>query len=83
MIISSQLNGILGLKSLTKQKKQRYVNDFDKDIRSIVKKLKLFTVGNSNTLLDGPGTIPEIKRAAKKLKNNKACGKDLINNEMI
>ena len=28
-------------------------------------------------------TIPEIKRAAKKLKNNKACGKDLISNEMI
>ena len=56
---------------------------FDKDIRSIVKNLKLFTAGNSNTLLDGPVTIPEIKRAAKKLKNSKACGEDLINNEMI
>ena len=49
----------------------------------MVKNLKLLTAGNSNTLLDGLVTIPEIKRAAKKLKNNKACSKDMINNEMI
>ena len=32
----------------------------------MVKNLKLLTAGNSNTLLDGLVTIPEIKRAAKK-----------------
>ena len=27
--------------------------------------------------------MPEIKRADRKLKSNKACGQDIINNEMI
>ena len=60
-------------KELNKVKKQHYVNDFDNDIRSMVKNLKLFTAGNSNTLLDGPPTIPEIKRAAKKSKRTIKC----------
>ena len=70
-------------KKLNAAKKQVKGDNFDRDIKFIIKSLKLFTAGNDNPLLDGTITIPEIKRAGKKLKNNKACGQDMIRNEMI
>ena len=70
-------------KKLNAAKKQVKGDNFERDIKFIIKSLKLFTAGNDNHLLDGTITIPEIKRAGKKLKNNKACGQDMIRNEMI
>ena len=43
----------------------------------------MFSAGNDNPLLDGAITIPGIKRAGRKLKNNKACGQHMISNEII
>ena len=58
-------------------------DNFNSDIKFIIKSLNLFSAGNDNPLLDKAITIPEIKRAGRKLKNNKACGQDMISNEMI
>ena len=49
-------------------------NNFNSDIKFIIKSLNLFSAGDDNPLLDRAITIPEIKRAGRKLKNNKACG---------
>ena len=65
------------------QKMQIERDNFDSDIKFIIKSLNLFLAGNDNPLLDEAITIPEIKRAGRKLKNNKACGQDMISNEMI
>ena len=64
-------------------KKQVEGDNFDKVIKFIIKSFNLFRAGNDNPLFGGAITIPEIKEAGKKSKNNKACGQDMINNEMI
>ena len=58
-------------------------DNFNSDIKFIIKSRNLFSAGNDNPLLDKAIAIPEIKRAGRKLKNNKACGQDMISNEMI
>ena len=58
-------------------------DNFNSDIKFIIKSLNLFSAGNDNPLLDGAITIPEIKRAGRKLRNNKECGQDMISNEMV
>ena len=78
-----QKNGIPGLRSLIQQKKLVKVDNFNSDNKFIIKSLNLFSTGNDNPLLDGAITILEIKRVGRKLKNNKACGQDMISNEMI
>ena len=78
-----QKNGIPGLRSLIQQKKLVKVDNFNSDNKFIIKSLNLFSTGNDNPLLDGAITILEIKRAGRKLKNKKACGQDMISNEMI
>ena len=70
-------------KELNAAKKLVKGDNFNGDIKFIIKSLNLFSAGNDNPLLDGAITIPEIKRAGRKLKNNKACGQDMISNEMI
>ena len=70
-------------KELNAAKKQVEGDNFDKNIEFVIKSFNLFTAGNDNPLFGGAITIPEIKGAGKKLKNNKACGQDMINNEMI
>ena len=70
-------------RELNTEKKSVGNNEFDKGVKSIIKSLQIFTAGNDNLVLDSPINLSEIKRAAKKLKNNKACGDDLISNEMI
>ena len=70
-------------RELNTEKKSVGNNEFDKGVKSIIKSFQIFTASNDNLLLDSPINLSEIKRAAKKLKNNKACGDDLISNEMI
>ena len=74
-------NGIHGLSLM--QKKQVEGDNFDSDIKFIIKSLNFFSAGNDNPILDGAITIPKIKRAGRKLKKNKACGQGMISNEMI
>ena len=56
-------------------------DSFDKTIQNIITRVKDFTLPNN--LLDGEVLNKEIIKAAKKLKNGKAVGSDIISNEMI
>ena len=53
-------------KELNAAKKLVKGDNFNGDIKFIIKSLNLFSVGNDNPLLDGAITIPEIKRAGRK-----------------